>query len=500
MTTINWQQRATETTLEVRNFINGEACSGFTDKDSTNKVIQKNSPRNGQCLYQFEDSRASDVDLAVTSAKAAFQDWRKVSVYERKTILHKLADLIEANAETFALYESLDVGKPIAHALYGDIPTTVSSLRKAADNADKLLSPCGKDGGVFSYQQRKPVGVVGAIVGWNFPLNLAAGKLGPALAMGNCLVLKPSEFTSLSAWKLAELATEAGIPPGVFNVVNGAGHTVGDALARHPDIDLLSFVGSSATGKQMMVSAGQSNMKRLILECGGKSPYLIFDDCPSDLDMLAEDIVGLAFPNQGALCVAGSRVLIQRNIKEKLLEKIVARTKAIVPQDPLDPNTHFGALVNEAHMNKVLHYIDQGKQQGAELICGGHQVNQASGGYYIEPTIFDKVDPRHTIAQEEIFGPVLAIFTFDTEEEAIALANDSGYGLAAYAATENSARAQRLGDALRAGQLSIAASNTMSGLGVELGAEAHRQSGFGVEGGLEGLKAYTVSTAVNLCT
>ena len=315
--------------------------------------------------------------------------------------------------------------------------------------------------------------------------------------MGNSLVLKPSEFTSLSACRFAELAIEAGVPNGVFNVVNGAGKTVGDRLARHPDVGLMTFVGSSATGKQMMISAGQSNMKRVILECGGKSPYLVFDDCPADLDGLAADIVDTAFPNQGALCVAGTRLLLQAGIREKLLPKILKLTQALVPQDPLDPDTRFGAIMDRAHMHKVLGYIDSGKKEGAELLLGGHQVRAETGGFYIEPTIFDQVDPNAKIAQEEIFGPVLSVLSFETEEQAIAIANNSDYGLAAYAATMDSARARRLGRKLNAGIFACVSTSTPRGGGVSIPIEGHKQSGFGLEGGVEGLKAYTVATMVN---
>lgn len=495
MKTINWRARAKEAKLEVRNFIDGQYshCLG-------EKLISKYSPRDGSLMYQFGQGNGGEVEQAVSSARQAYEEghWRFLSVYERKDILHTLADLIEAHKEEFALYECLDVGKPISHALNDDVPSAAAVIRSSAEGMDKVLSPSGSDGGVFAYQQRKPVGVVGGIVGWNYPLALAAQKVGPAVAMGNSLVLKPSEFTSLSTCRLAELAIEAGVPNGVFNVVNGAGKVVGDALARHGAVDLLTFVGSSATGKHMMLAAGQSNMKRLILECGGKSPYLVFDDCPEDLDVLAADIVGMAFPNQGALCVAGTRLLLQENIKAKLLAKILELTKQLSPQDPLDEDARFGALIHEAHMRKVLSYISCGKEQGADLIIGGKRVNQDSGGYYVEPTIFDHVDPNSTIAQEEIFGPVLSIHTFKTEEEAIRIANNSRYGLAAYASTQKLGRAQRLGEQLNAGYLGILGTSSPTDGGVPIAMEGHKQSGFGLEGGIGGLEAYTVTTTVNI--
>ena len=498
----NWRARTRDIDLCVRNFINGEDidCPGT-------KVIVKRSPRDGSLLYEFPSGDGQEVDKAVASARDAFEDgrWSSQPLHQRKAVLQKLADLIEMNKEQLALYDSLDVGKPINTVLTQDIPLAANTIRNCAEGADKLLSISGVDSGIVAYQARKPVGVVGSIIGWNFPLWMAAIKAGPALAMGNSLVLKPSEFSPLSATKLASLAVKAGLPPGVFNVIQGAGATVGDSLARHPDVDLLSFTGSTATGKQMMVAAGQSNMKRLMLECGGKSPYLIFDDCPDDLDFIATDVVDTAFRNQGEWCCAGSRLLIQDSIKEKLLPRILEQASRLRPGDPLDPKTNFGALVNEAHLNKVLSFIDSGKKDGAKLILGGQRVCVDTGdlesqGYYMPPTIFDQVEPHHKIAQEEIFGPVLSILTFKDEEEAIKLANNTCYGLIAYAATENLGRAQRLTKKIDTGCLVIVGTSTPSEGSVDIGSSPQRQSGFGCESGLEGLASYTVSTATHLLT
>ena len=498
MSSINWHQRAKEASLTVFNFIDGiaEDCSG--EHCAGDQAITKHSPRDGRLLYSIARGESATVDRAVSNARQAFNDgrWSAISVQARKAVLLKLADLIEQHKEEFALNECLDVGKPIARALRGDIGNAIYHLRSSADKADKVLSSTGFDGAELVYQHRKPAGVVGAIVGWNSPLSLAAGKVGPALAMGNSIVLKPSEFTSLSACRLAELALEAGVPPGVFNVVNGAGATVGAALAEHRDVDLIGFVGSSATGKKMMIAAGQSNMKRVILECGGKSPYLVFDDCPDDLDVIAADIVAKAFPNQGAVCVAGTRLLIQDSIKDKLLAKVIEKTAKISPQDPLDINTTFGALINEAHMNKVLGYIDNGSKEGANLILGGKRLEVVSGGYYIEPTIFDQVNPKQAMAQEEIFGPVLSVLTFKDEEEAIQIANDSNFGLYAYASTQHLGRARRLGQLLNVGQVNLLGTSTPVHGGFEMTFEAQKQSGMGFAFGLEGLAAYTVSTTV----
>lgn len=503
MTDINWAERASNADLVVRNFING--C--HTDIRPGDNTISKQSPRDGRLLYQFSSGSRDDVEDAVTNAREAFEDglWSDASLQQRKAILQAWASLVDTHREELALLDCLDVGKPITNALNFDLPIAADTIRNCAENMDKLFAPSASDGGMMGYQLRKPIGVVGSIIGWNFPLWMAAIKAAPALAMGNSLVLKPSEFTPLSATRLAELASEAGVPTGVFNVVHGNGKTVGAALAHHADIDLLSFTGSSATGKQMLLASGHSNMKRLMLECGGKSPYIVFDDCPDNLDVIAADVVETAFSNQGEWCCASSRLLIQDSIKDKLLPKIIELAAELKPQDPLDPNSTFGPLINELHLQKVLSFIDSGKQEGAHLIFGGQRVNVDTGdtdnqGYYLEPTIFDNVNPQQKIAQEEIFGPVLSVITFKDEAEAIQIANNTCYGLAAYAATENLGRAQRLTQRLNAGHLSIVGTSSFSGGSVELGLEPQKQSGFGHESGFAGLTAYTVSTSVNLLT
>ena len=494
MSDINWHERAEKTEFTVRNFIDGkyQDCVG-------DKTIEKFAGRNGELLYSFANGDGSEVEQAVASASATFKSgvWRKQSSAARAAVLNKLADLVEEHKDTFALYESMDVGKPINNAITDDLARAPGSLRTAANSIDKLLGSCGTDQGTLIYQTRKPVGVVAGILGWNYPLALAIGKVGPALVTGNSLVLKPSEFTSLSTCFLAELAIEAGVPAGVFNVVHGDGLNVGDRLARHMDVDLLTFVGSSATGKMLMKASGESNMKRLILECGGKSPFIVFDDCEEYLDLVAAVAVMKAFPNQGALCVTGSRLLVQDSIREKLMPKILEQAKAIIPKDPLEADCAFGSIMNEAHMNKVLGYIETGKAEGAKLILGGNQVLKESGGFYIEPTIFDEVDPNSTIAQEEIFGPVLSVIGFKDEEEALEIANNSTFGLAGYVATPNVGRVQRVGEELAAGFIMMIGSPSPSwGSNVSVSLEGHKQSGRGYEGGLAGLAEYTTASTV----
>ena len=495
MSDINWHECAEQTEFKVRNFIDGEYvdCVGSS-------TIEKYAPNNGKLLYSFAAGDGSEVEQAVAAAKRTYKEgvWSKLSIGERKAVISKLADLVEEKSETFALYESLDVGKPIMNALYADVMGhTVGGLRSCVDSIDKLTGSCGVDAGSLIYQAITPIGVVAGIAGWNFPLSLAAGKIGPALITGNSIVLKPSEFTSLSAGLLAELATQAGVPAGVVNVVHG-GPSVGDALARHMDIDMLAFVGSSATGKLLMKAAGESNMKRLNLECGGKSPYIVYDDCEEYLDMVAADVVDTAFPNQGALCVAGTRLLVQDSIREKLMPKILEHAAKIVPKDPLDAECTFGAMMNEAHMNKVLGYIEAGKADGAELIYGGKQVNQESGGFYVEPTIYDGVKLGDRISQEEIFGPVLSVLSFKDEAEAVEIANGTCFGLAAYVATSNLGRAQRMGRDLKAGMIQVFGAADLSGGGVSVSVEGQKQSGFGYAGGVAGLAAYTNASTVFL--
>ena len=492
MSEINWHDRADKADFKVRNFIDGEYsdCVG-------SEAIEKYAPHNGKMLYQFSAGDGSEVEQAVACAKRSYQEgvWSHLSNGERKAVITKLADLVQENAETFALYESMDVGKPILNALYDDVARTVSGLRDCVNCVDKLLGNCGNDAGSLVFQSRSPIGVVAGIAGWNYPLNLAAAKIGPALITGNSIVIKPSEFTSLSVGLLAELATQAGVPAGVVNVVHG-GPAVGDAIARHMDIEMLSFVGSSATGKLLMKAAGESNMKRLNLECGGKSPYIVYDDCEEYLDEIAADVVSTAFSNQGALCVAGTRLLVQNSIREKLMPKILEHAAKIEPKDPLDPSCTFGAMMNEVHMNKVLGYIESGKADGAELIFGGKQVLQETGGFFVEPTIFAGVKPGDRISQEEIFGPVLSVLNFKDETEAIEIANGTCFGLAAYVATRNLGCAQRMGQALKAGMIQVIGTATPSGGGVSVSIEGQKQSGFGFAGGVAGLAAYTHASTV----
>lgn len=497
LTRADWAARADALKPETRPFIGGRFVESRSDA-----TFDKYNPANGRLLARFAVGSAADVDAAVGAARNSFESgiWSHASVDHRRAVLERLADLIEAHAEELALLETLDVGKPIRDAIGIDLPLAVGILRHAAGAAAHLLGQVHPtDGRSLALAMRGPRGVVAGIVGWNFPLALAMQKLAPALATGNSLVLKPSELSSLSALRLAALAAEAGVPEGVVNVVPGIGATVGDAIAHHMDIDMLSFTGSSATGKRLMQASGASNMKRLVLECGGKSPNIVFDDAP-DLDLVADGVMARMFWNQGQVCTAGTRLIVHRAVKDALVERLLARAGAIRPGDPLDPETSFGPLISAPQRDKVMGYIEAGRAAGARLLLGGEAPLAESGGFYVAPTIFDQVRPAMTIAQEEIFGPVLSIMDFTDTDEAVRLANDSIYGLSATVWTRSLETAHRMMRDLRVGEMVVRGTGTPSP-GASFGAmplEPHGQSGLGIESGLDGLAAYTALKSVQI--
>jgi acyl-CoA reductase-like NAD-dependent aldehyde dehydrogenase len=493
---VDWIARAEGLRLQVRNVVGAQSIPvGGHD------AIRKLSPRNGQLLCQFGSGTQEDVDSAVAAARRAFSDgrWSKLSSQRRSEVLNALAGLLAANAEEFALLESLDTGKPISDALGFDVPHAVATLRYGAAAGDKLASQVyGVDAHSLSYQSRRPLGVVAGVIGWNFPLVLATEKIGPALATGNSLVLKPSELTSLSAARLAELALQAGVPEGVLNVIHGAGN-IGAGLARHGDVDMITFTGSSRTGKALLVASGESNMKRLMLECGGKAPNIVFDDAP-DLAAVADAVVARAFWNQGQVCTASSRLLVHADIKDELLGLVIERVSALAPGDPLKVDSRFGAMVSADHKEKVLGYIANGEREGARLIYQSTARAPLSGGYYVAPVIFDNVSAQHKIAQEEIFGPVLSVLTFRDEDEALAIANGTMYGLSAILWTKDLGRAHRVSQGIDAGWVVVNATARPSGgpgPGT-LSIGGHKQSGLGTEGGLDGLRSYTRESAIQL--
>lgn len=491
---IDWIRRSKVLKPEVRNFINGQwQESGGKDR------LLKHGPRDGQTLYEFGAGAKEEVHRVVALARQTFEDgrWSKVTVQRRKNVLHKLADLIEKHREELALLESLDVGKPISNALSFDIPAAAETIRFSAEAADKFYGRVfGADSSNLSYQLRRPIGVVAGITAWNFPFLIAAGKIGPALATGNSVILKPSELASLTSARIAELAVEAGVPEGVLNVIHG-GPLIGAMLARHQHIDLVTFTGSTQTGKRLFVSAGTSNMKRLVLECGGKAPNIVFDDSPN-LEAVAEAVLGRAFMNQGEVCTASSRLLIQESVKGLFMPILLEKIAGLKPGDPLNPDTRFGPLISKGHRQRVQNYIDSGIEDGSRIAYQGTAPAPHEGGFYLSPIIFDQVSSSQKIAREEIFGPVLSVLTFKDEDEAIRIANDTIYGLSAIIWTQSMTRAHRLTQGIKAGWITVNATGKPVGgpAGHMLSIGGHKQSGIGVEGGIAALEEFTTSTAV----
>ncbi len=433
-------------------FIDGR----FVDSLSGETYASEN-PATGQVLADIARCDARDVDRAVEVARRTADrgTWSRVSPAGRKQILTKFADLIDAHAAELAVVESLDAGKPISDCVKIDIPETSACFRWHAEAIDKIydqVAPTGPEN--LALIVREPVGVVGAIVPWNYPALMAAWKLGPALATGNCVVIKPATQTALSLLRLAELATEAGLPDGVLNVVPGPGGVVGEAIARHPQIDAVAFTGSTEVGRKVLGSAAESNLKRVMLELGGKSPQVVLEDV-ADLDYVASQAANAVFWNMGENCSAGTRLIVHRRIKDALMEKLFGVARQWRVGDPLDPATRVGPLITKSHMETVLSYIETGCGEGAFLAYGGKRVLVETGGNFVEPAIFDNARNDMRIAQEEIFGPVLTVIAFDTEQEAVSLANDTPYGLAASLYTDNVHAAHRVAQALKAGTVAV---------------------------------------------
>ncbi|NIC04550.1 aldehyde dehydrogenase [Billgrantia bachuensis] len=445
----DWQALAEGLSLEGRAFIGDvfvDAASGDT--------FESRNPATGEILARVASCDEPDAERAVAAAREAFAggEWSRLAPGKRKKVLLRLADLMEANKHELALIDTLDMGKPVSSSL-GDMAGAIGCIRYQAECIDKLygeVAPTGEE--TLALVLREPIGVVAAIVPWNFPLMMTAWKIAPALAAGNSVILKPSEKSPLSALRLASLAREAGLPRGVFQVLPGFGHTVGKALALSMQVDCLAFTGSTQVGKQLMQYAGQSNLKRVYLECGGKSPNLVFADC-KDLDRVASHAAAAIFHNQGEVCIAGSRLLVENAIRAEFVDKVVEAAKAMQPGDPLDPGSFMGAMVDETQYRRVLDYIAKGREEGARLRAGGQALE--SPGLFIPPTIFDGVTPAMAIGREEIFGPVLSVFGFDTEEEAIAMANDTPYGLAAGLWSQDIDRIMRVTRRLQSGQVFV---------------------------------------------
>ncbi|WP_313029702.1 aldehyde dehydrogenase [Massilia alkalitolerans] len=485
MSTPSWHQRAVNLAIDGRAFIDG-----FRVDARTKARFDCISPIDGRKLAEVARCDAADADAAVASARRAFEDgrWAGMAPSERKRVLVRFADLMLAQRDELALLETLDMGKPIRYSLSVDVQLAQNCIRWYGEAIDKIydqVAPTGADS--LALVTREPVGVVAAVIPWNYPMLMAAWKIGPALAAGNSLVLKPSEKAPLSCLRLAELALEAGVPPGVFNVLPGHGSEAGSALGLHMDVDCIAFTGSTRVGKQILQMAGQSNLKRAWTELGGKSANIVCADCP-DLDAAVESAIGSIYFNQGESCNAPSRLFVEASIKDAFLEKALALVPRYAPGDPLDEATVMGAIVDPVQMKTVLGYIEDGKAAGARLLAGGGAARQDSGGLYIEPTLFDGVDSSMRIAREEIFGPVLSVLSFTELDEAIRQANATPYGLAAAVWTSDMGKAIRSSRALRAGTVHV---NQYDNDDITVPFGGYKQSGNGRDKSLHAFDKYT---------
>ncbi|HEY3279245.1 MAG TPA: aldehyde dehydrogenase family protein [Gemmatimonadales bacterium] len=450
------------------------------------------NPATEEVLAEVAAGDAADVDAAVAAAKACFESaaWRDLSARKRGRMLYKAADLLEARLDEFAKLETAQNGKTLFESKI-ELTMTVNTLRYYAGWADKIVGDTlPVEGPFLTYTLREPIGVVGAIVPWNFPLNIASWKIAPALAAGCTMILKPASETPLTALLFAELVLEAGFPPGAFNVVSGGGSTAGAALVRHPDVDKIAFTGSTEVGRQIMKLAADTN-KRVTLELGGKSPNVIFAD--ADLKAAVRGAQTGIFYGKGEVCAAGSRLLVEKAVHELVVSQLAEGAKKLVPGDPLDKNTRLGALVSKKQQETVLSYIKKGVDEGAQLVAGGKAVKPNGKGYFVEATVFDGVRPEMTIAREEIFGPVLAVLTFDDFEQGVRLANETMYGLAAGIWTKDIQKAHRAAKAIRAGTVWINSYNFYDS-GAPFG--GFKASGFGRDLGREALDGYLETKTV----
>jgi acyl-CoA reductase-like NAD-dependent aldehyde dehydrogenase len=472
--------------IDARPFINGM----YVDPATDNRIDVIN-PTTGKLLYEVSAGSQEDVNRAVAAARQAWPLWSAMPPLSRKAILYAFAEKIAENAKTLNLLDALEMGKPVSSPQF-DALTASAELRFAAECIDKLFGEVvTSDPKSHVLKVRRSRGVIGAIVPWNFPTFNAVLKIAPALAAGNTVVLKPSEYASLSALKLAEIALEAGLPEGVLNIVPGEGHEAGRMLACHPGVDMVTFTGSTAVGQAIVGYSGQSGLKPVVLECGGKSPNIVFSDF-GDLDAVSEAISLSAFSNSGQVCSAGTRLLVQRDIHDELLDKIVAHAKKMQPEDPLDPNARFGPLVSRKQMDRVLGYIQLGTEQGACLCTGGTQPETLADGNFVSPAVFSNVAPELKIAQEEVFGPVLSVIPFEDESDAVRIANSTVYGLTAMVWTSSLAVGHRLAEEIEAGGIFVNATvPTGDGPGLSFSVEPWKMSGFGVEFGTTGVETYT---------
>lgn len=485
MTSNLWHERAAAVQADGRALIGGQRV--WT---SSGQQFENFSPIDGRSLGMVARGDSADIDAAVASARAAFEArvWAGKSPAQRKRVLIRFADLLQRYGAELALLETLDMGKPIKYSQSVDVGGAANCIRWYGEAIDKIYDEIAPTpASSLALITREPMGVVGAIVPWNYPMLMASWKIAPALAAGNSVVLKPSEKSPLTALRLADIALEAGLPPGVFNVVPGYGNEAGAALALHMDVDCIAFTGSTRVGKQIMQMAAQSNLKRAWTELGGKSANIVCADCP-DLDAAVDAAIGSIYFNQGQSCNAPSRLFVEASIRERFIEKALARIPAFAPGDPLDENTIMGAIVDAAQLKTVMGYIDAGKEGGARLLTGGKQVRADSGGYFVEPTLFDQVDSSMTIAREEIFGPVLSVLSFTDLQEAVDQANGTVYGLHAAVWTADLSKAVQTARALRAGTVHV---NQYDGDDITVPFGGYKQSGNGRDKSLHALDKYT---------
>lgn len=496
MTTLEQWQEAADSLIPRTDLLIGGVWSESVD----GRRFPTTNPANGEIIAEIAEADERDVDAAVAAARATFEEgsWSRRSPRERGLALMRLADLIEANGEELQLLETLDVGKPVRYSRRVDVEQAITTFRWYGEAADKLyddIAPSGPE--ALGLITREPVGVVGAVTPWNFPMMISSWKLAPALVAGNSVIHKPAEQSPLSALRIGELALEAGIPPGVFNVLPGYGETAGRALGLHRDVDGVAFTGSTQVGKLFLQYAGQSNMKRVSAETGGKTPNIIFADAP-DLDFAIGAVGFSIFWNTGEMCIAGSRLLVERSIYDDVVERVGASTQGWMPGDPLDPATKAGPIIDDEQLERVTGYIERGASEGARLIAGGRRTLTASGGYFVEPTVFADVRNDMAIARDEIFGPVLSIIPFTDADEALTIANDTNYGLSAAVWTSNLARAHTMAAQLRAGTVWI---NNFDTSGIVAPFGGYKESGFGgKDKSLQAIDKYTnvKTTWINL--
>lgn len=476
--------------LPASHLIDGEARGA-----SDSVVMDVISPLDGGVLTTMPRGTRDDAKAAISAARRAFDDgsWSGLAPAERKKIMLKWADLIEKNAVELAVLGVRNNGTEISMALKAEPMSAAGTIRYFAEAIDKLYGEIAPTApGTLGLIHREAVGVVGAIVPWNFPLMIGAWKLGPALAAGCTVVLKPAETASLTLLRIAELALEAGVPAGVLNVVTGEGAVVGAAIAESMDVDVLVFTGSGATGRHLLEASARSNFKRVYLELGGKSPNVVFADAPN-LDEAAKVSAHGIFRNSGQVCVAGSRLLIERSIHDAFVEKLKAHAEAMKVGDPLDPTTSAGAINSQRQLEQNLHFVDEARAAGRRIVTGGERILQETGGFYMAPTIVAGVQPEDALAQHEVFGPVLAVIPFDSEEEAVRIANDTDFGLAAAVWTADLSRAHRMVKAIKAGVVHV---NTYGGADVTVPLGGVKQSGNGHDKSLHAFdKFFDIKTA-----